>query len=347
MRRVALIPIAAAMQVAFAPAFAWAGSGPFGVATPDSPLGNGIGGPFAPVLLFAMRMQTQFYQKLVAALDAFSGNAHAGVWLMGLSFLYGVFHAVGPGHGKAVIASYLVATGDTRRRAVLLSIAASVLQAATAIAIVSVAVIVFNTTAATMAQVTDGIEIFSYALVALLGLALIVSKGQAMLAAWRVRQVNRSAFSCDAIPAGVTSGDALFTPESDMVRHGVNCACVEMSRLAVEGPKASPRQMLATVFSMGVRPCSGALIVLVFSLSRHLYPAGMASVFAMAAGTALTVSLVALLSGTARDLLGRLASSDNAGAAVFSASLQVVAAFVIFAFGLTMIAGVLAADGLL
>ena len=344
MRRVALISVAAAMQVAFAPAFAWAGSGPFGVATPDSPLGNGIGGPFAPVLLFAMRMQTQFYQKLVAALDAFSGNAHAGVWLMGLSFLYGVFHAVGPGHGKAVIASYLVATGDTRRRAVLLSIAASVLQAVTAIVIVSVAVIVFNTTAAAMAQVTDGIEIFSYALVALLGLALIVSKGQAMLAAWRVRQVNRSAFSCDAIPAGVTSGDAF---EPDMVRHGVNCACVEMSRLAVAGPKASSRQMLATVFSMGMRPCSGALIVLVFSLSRHLYPAGMASVFAMAAGTALTVSLVALLSGTARDLLGRLASSDNAEAAVFSASLQFAAAFVIFVFGLTMAAGVLAADGLL
>jgi ABC-type nickel/cobalt efflux system permease component RcnA len=67
----------------------------------------------------------------------------------------------------------------------------------------------------------------------------------------------------------------------------------------------------------------------------------------MAAGTALTVSLVALLSGTARDLLGRLASSDNAGAAVFSASLQFAAAFVIFVFGLTMAAGVLAADGLL
>jgi ABC-type nickel/cobalt efflux system permease component RcnA len=291
-----------------------------------------------------MRMQTQFYQKLVAALDAFSGNAHAGVWLMGLSFLYGVFHAVGPGHGKAVIASYLVATGDTRRRAVLLSIAASVLQAVTAIAIVSMAVIVFNTTAAAMAQVTDGIEIFSYALVALLGLALIVSRGRSVLDAWRARRAGRTAFSCDAIPAGVTSADAL---EPDMMRHGVNCACVEMSRLAVAGPKAISRQMLATVFSMGMRPCSGALIVLVFSLSRHLYPAGMASVFAMAAGTALTVGLVALLSGTARDLLGRLASSDNAGAAVFSASLQFAAAFVIFVFGLTMAAGVLAADGLL
>jgi ABC-type nickel/cobalt efflux system permease component RcnA len=131
------------------------------------------------------------------------------------------------------------------------------------------------------------------------------------------------------------------------VRHGADCACAQASRLAVEQPGASMKEMLATVVSIGVRPCSGALIVLVFALSRHLYPAGIASVFAMAAGTALTVSLVALLSGTARDLLTRLASSNGRMADRFSASLQIAAAVVVFAFGLTMTAGVLAADGLL
>ena len=158
--RFALVAMAGCM-----PGLAWASSSPFGVAMPDSPIGNRISGPLAPLLLFAMRMQTQFYQKLTSALSAFAHNSHAGLWLVALSFGYGVFHAVGPGHGKAVIASYLVATGDTRRRAVLLSIAASLLQAVVAIAVVSVAVILFNTTAAAVTRVTSDIALFSYALV--------------------------------------------------------------------------------------------------------------------------------------------------------------------------------------
>jgi High-affinity nickel-transport protein len=58
---------------------------------------------------------------------------------MGISFVYGVFHAAGPGHGKAVICSYLLANEETWRRGVVLSFASALLQAATAVAIVAVA----------------------------------------------------------------------------------------------------------------------------------------------------------------------------------------------------------------
>ena len=56
--------------------------------------------------------------------------------LAGLSFAYGVFHAAGPGHGKAVISSYLVATGEGFRRGVALSALAALAQALAAIALV-------------------------------------------------------------------------------------------------------------------------------------------------------------------------------------------------------------------
>ena len=61
----------------------------------------------------------------------------SAVWgLLGLSFLYGIFHAAGPGHGKAVISSYVVANEETWRRGVVLSFASALLQAFVAVAFV-------------------------------------------------------------------------------------------------------------------------------------------------------------------------------------------------------------------
>ena len=71
----------------------------------------------------------------------------SAVWgLLGLSFLYGIFHAAGPGHGKAVISSYLVANEETWRRGVVLSFASALLQAIVAVALVGIAVLVFKAT---------------------------------------------------------------------------------------------------------------------------------------------------------------------------------------------------------
>ena len=70
---------------------------------------------------------------------AAKADGSAGYSLMGLSFVYGIFHAAGPGHGKAVISSYLIASGETWRRGITLSLASALLQAGVAIAIVGVA----------------------------------------------------------------------------------------------------------------------------------------------------------------------------------------------------------------
>lgn len=338
-RRTAAIFVQAMLLVQ--PAFA--GSGPFGIATPDAPMGNAAGGPLAPLLLFAVRLQTQFYQKLIAALTAVSSHAHAAAWLIGASFLYGVFHAVGPGHGKALISSYVMATGDTRRRAIALSAAASLLQAASAIAIVFVGVTVLDVTAAAISGITDELELVSYFLAAALGAMLIASKGRAMRNVWRAPQRGASSFSCTAVPSGATSPADIVGLEGK--RHGVDCACVEVSRLAATGARVTAKEMLGTVVSIGVRPCSGALIVLVFALSLHLYWAGVASVLAMALGTALVVSLVAVLSSAGRGLIDRLAVGTTSGSRIY-ATLELAAALLVFLFGVTMMAAALAANGI-
>ena len=106
----------------------------------------------------------------------------SAVWgLLGLSFLYGIFHAAGPGHGKAVISSYVVANHETWRRGVVLSFASAMLQAVVAVVFVGVAAWIFNATMATMCKTERWIEIVSYALIALIGLRLVWVKGRAFL----------------------------------------------------------------------------------------------------------------------------------------------------------------------
>ncbi|HZN28120.1 MAG TPA: nickel transporter, partial [Xanthobacteraceae bacterium] len=97
----------------------WAQGSPFGVPRPQSappPPASGIFG-----WIFAK--QAEFYRALSGAIRAAKADGSAAWTLFGISFLYGVFHAAGPGHGKAVISSYLVANEETWKRGVVLSFA--------------------------------------------------------------------------------------------------------------------------------------------------------------------------------------------------------------------------------
>src|SRR5690606_39024468 len=112
---------------------------PFGIATPDAPGGSGFGGPLAPFFAWVALHQAAFYRALTDALAAMRDDGTAAWLLFGLSFAYGVFHAAGPGHGKAVITSFILASGETVRRGIALSFAAAFAQAVTAVAIVAIA----------------------------------------------------------------------------------------------------------------------------------------------------------------------------------------------------------------
>src|SRR6185503_8403281 len=109
--------------------------------------------------------QAEFYQNFSRIIRAAKTDGSA-VWaLLGVSFLYGIFHAAGPGHGKAVISSYVVANEETWKRGVVLSFASALLQALVAVAVVGVASVLLSATAAAMKSTVDVIEIVSYAFI--------------------------------------------------------------------------------------------------------------------------------------------------------------------------------------
>ena len=118
---------------------------------------------------------------LSGLIRAAKADGSAAYTLLGISFLYGIFHAAGPGHGKAVISSYLVANDETWRRGIVLSFASAMLQAFTAIAVVGIAAAMLGATAKAMGDTVRVIEIVSYALILLIGLRLLWVKGRAFL----------------------------------------------------------------------------------------------------------------------------------------------------------------------
>src|SRR5215831_12597920 len=175
---------------------AFAQAGPFGAPrsqTPAQPVGGVLGWIFAK--------QAEFYRQFSSLLRAAKADGSAAWSLLGLSFLYGIFHAAGPGHGKAVISSYIVANNETWTRGVVLSFASALLQALVAVVVVGLAAALLNTTAATMGRAVNVIEIVSYSLIIVIGVRLLWLKGRAFLAL--LHTLHRPA----AVGAAVTPRD--------------------------------------------------------------------------------------------------------------------------------------------
>lgn len=266
-------------------------------------------------------MQSAFYRALTEGLQGVSSGG-AGLWgLLGVSFAYGVFHAAGPGHGKAVISGYLVANERTLARGAALSLAAAMLQAVVAVTLALTLALVFNATAALVKTSTILIELVSFALVALLGLALTWRKAGA-LAATGANGLSGGAAACDA-----------------------DCGHAHMPAPEAVDRARDLRAMAGVVLAAGLRPCSGALIVLAFALSQKALAAGIAATFAMALGTAITTGGIAAIAVFAKRLALRLAGGGSLTGARVMASLELLAAAFVLVTGLALLAGLQAATG--
>ena len=341
------------------------GAHPFGV--PES--GAGLGGPgwLASFFGSVSVWQSHFYRQLTGAVRAWQADGGAAWALMGLSFAYGVFHALGPGHGKAVISSYVLANRQTARNGALLALASSLIQALVAIVMVAILAVVFNATAATMNQATRWLELASYALVTLLGAWLVWVKAVRPLlrrfgdsrpvsAAGASALKGAAALRAIAVHAptpGHPHAHARFDGHAVAGEHvhahdAIDCGCGHAHAPAPE-QVAGPldwRRAWSAILAVGLRPCSGALIVLVFALSQGFFLAGVASALAMGLGTGLTVAALACLAvaaGGAATRLGRRLS--GAGAARLRYAVEALAALAVLLLGVMLLGGMVAAGG--
>ena len=101
---------------------------------------------------------------------------------------------------------------------------------------------------------------------------------------------------------------------------------------------------MGAIFAVGIRPCSGAILVLVFALAQGLFWAGIAATFVMGLGTAITVATIAVVAVTAKDLARRLSGTKEGGGALFMLGVEFGAAGLVLLFGVGLLFGYLAAE---
>ncbi|HEV7275690.1 MAG TPA: DUF1007 family protein [Devosiaceae bacterium] len=317
---------------------------PFGGPPPEP----GFVLPRTGLLGWVAEQQRNFYQALTEALGQLRSDGNA-FWILGtLSFLYGVFHAAGPGHGKVVISTYVLANEHEVRRGIGLSFAAAMLQSAVAVALVLVAVGAFELTSVAMGQMAGWIGVASYALVALLGLWLVLRKlfgwGHAHGAAPGrdlLRQA-RAQLGLGDQPQGQPAGHHHHHHDHHHHHHDHHHHDHEHHHhdhhvVTPQQARGSWREQLGVVLAVGLRPCSGALVVLVFALSQDLLAAGIVAVFLMGLGTAITVAVLASLALTVKGFAGRYTGAASGGVAVAVWWAELAAALLVLGFGLLLL----------
>ncbi|MGX9176352.1 nickel/cobalt transporter [Mesorhizobium sp. BHbdii] len=331
-------------------------------------------GPFAHILMWINLRQQEFYRALAGAMKAMREDGNKLWLLIGLSFAYGVFHAAGPGHGKAVISSYMVANEVALKRGIMLSFVSALLQALTAILVMMLAYFVLRGTTISMTDAAWFLEVTSFVFVTLFGAWLLWRKaGPAIL---RLFGANPP-YSLSAAHAGHSHAGHSHTHSvhalhahghdghdhhhgardhhhdhggHDHHHHAAGEVCETCGHshapdpTLLSGDRFDWRTAWSAVAAVGIRPCSGALIVLSFAMLNGLWFGGILSVLAMALGTAITVSILATLAVTAKNWAVYFAGDGRMGNRIHSI-VEIGGAAFVFLFGLLLLSASLTAGG--
>ena len=337
---------------------------PFGgpPAAPDAQVGGVVG--------WLLTKQSEFYREMSSTIRAAKADGSAVWTLLAISFAYGIFHAAGPGHGKTVISSYLVANEETARRGIALSFVSALMQSLIAVLIVGIGAWLLNVTAKTMCGAERVIEIASYTLIAAFGVRLVWSKGAGFIRALRSSWRRAGPQLAPALAHAAALHHAHGHHPHDHGHHHAHATVVcehvpedgngahhdhrhihdahcghshgpEPAQLAGPG---GWRRGFSAVLTVGIRPCSGAILVLVFALAQGLFWAGVAATFVMGLGTAITVATIAVIAVSAKGLARRLTAGREGGGALLMRGVEFAAAGLVLLFGVGLLLGYIAAE---
>lgn len=299
-----------------------------------------------------MQKQRELHRGLADKIEQLSeqggwDNARA---LLLLSFFYGVFHAAGPGHGKAVLTTYLLTQPEKLQRGLWLSFVAAILQAVTAILLVTLLVHVLGRLAREAFSSVFYVEVVSFGLIAVLGLVLII---RGIRQFWQLRCKAMSFLQTTPVqqpqfkPISSNGFTPVFTPLK-ITNSNSAAACPSCGKVHHVAPEQTEGkswvQNTGLLLSIGLRPCSGAVLVLVVANLLGLWWVGVAASVAMALGTALTVAVLATLAVQVRQLAYRLLHLQGQSMARVAALLAITGGLVILLLGVSLLLGSLNTD---
>lgn len=298
---------------------------------------GGRPGLWTEMMLWIIEQQRDYHRQLKVALKTLSQeDSLAAAWTLVVgSFLYGVFHAAGPGHGKAVLSSYLLSHGEKLGRSLTMATMAAFCQGLVAIILVYGLIYLAGWLPRETSSAVQWSERLSYFLVAGIGSLLILRALKSGYGFWRTR-VSEAGGGDGAI-LHLRGAHHQDLHQQDAHEHDASCGHSHMPSPAQLKSSGDLATMIGVTLSIGMRPCSGAILVLVFAKAFDISWAGIGAVFAMSCGTAIAVGGLALFATKARDL----AASINLGNGVSWRVLPIAVAFaggvVILALGLGLL----------
>lgn len=307
---------------------------------PRNPDGSLQVTPFTEDPVLWMRDQQQvFYGSMKNAMHGIASEKPlaASLTLMLVAFAYGVFHAAGPGHGKAVISAWLLATESELRRGILIAFMSSIIQALTAITVVSVLLFLVASAAGMVRDVGAVLESASFAMITGVGLYLI----------WTALRPYLRTAPVPVAASPIGHHFEIVNPLPADHVHSENCGCghAHLPTSAEVKGDWSWRKAFSLAFSVGIRPCSGAFLVLLSAYQLGLYWAGVAATFAMAIGTFITVSAIAALSVYSKSLAMRLSRGNDRWLGRLAFLLRIGGGIAITSLGTLMLLASLSGDG--
>ncbi len=291
------------------------------------------------LMIQVIEWQRSFHSQLAAHISAVAKDTATYGWaLIALSFAYGVFHAVGPGHGKAVIATYLGTHRESVAKGIGISMASALLQSIVAIALVSILAKLLRLRFAEIDNYGEDMALVSYVLVMLLGLVLSASAIRRFIHLKRSAKLAQHAARSrdDQHKTSRYDHDHIHDHSHDGVHKADSCGC---QHAHVPAADQSWLHTLAVVSSIGIRPCSGAIEVLIYAHLVGVFYYGIAATLFMGLGTGLSVSAIALASQYARHWLESMLSTSSDGShgmlnpAVISISVRLAGGTILILMG--------------
>ncbi len=240
----------------------------------------------------------------------YEAQAHvvsAGLSLALLSFIYGILHSLGPGHGKLIVSTY-VATHPTKVKvSLMLTVLSALLQAVVAITLVSVLLVLFNASMKEVNGEANRLISLSFYAIVILGVMIVWRNGKVLYKTFPIKKKALRVNRMTPLTIKRINSIAKNAPKSD------TCSCGHVHFASADdiNKASSIKEHLAIIFSVGLRPCTGAIMVLLFSSMLDNYWLGILSAFVMAIGTAFTTSIIAIMTVTGKQLVKRYMDIDK------------------------------------
>jgi nickel/cobalt exporter len=224
----------------------------------------------------------------------------------GLAFLYGVVHALGPGHGKLVVVSYFLSREAQIGRGLLMGLQIAVFHVISALIVVVLADLVLRQAFGGQPAEVAGVRLASYGLIALIGLAMT---GQALRRSYLRRHGAEVSHACCGHEHARIAHDRAHAAEGRRIEQG------------------------ALSLGVGLVPCTGAVLILLYAMANGILFAGMMLVAAIAAGMAVTMGALGIVSVVARRTVARRIAANGDGQGRFAVAMDYAGALAIAALG--------------